>query len=154
MSTLRITTSLGTINMRLLPSSAPITSSHISNLVTSGLFNNNGITFYRSDFVIQTGLYGTRVNNPHPDLPVNETSLHSLESNTRGTVAVAHHDVPDNGNSEFFINLSSNTHLDEAYGGYCVFARVEDGDSFDVVDSIAEAVKSEGSVDVEKMEIV
>ena len=67
-------------------------------------------------------------------------------SNTRGTAAIAHWDVPDCGNSEFFINLGTNAHLDEAYGGYCVFAQVEDDASFQVVDSIAAEIKSKGKV--------
>ena len=71
-------------------------------------------------------------------------------SNVRGTAAIAHWDVPDNGNSEFFINLQANTHLDEAYGGYCVFAQVEDtdADSYKTVDAIAAAIKSKGSVPI------
>ena len=58
-------------------------------------------------------------------------------------------DVPDNGNSEVFINLDDNTHLDEAYGGYAVFAQIEagDADSFATVDAIAMAIaENEGSV--------
>ena len=73
-------------------------------------------------------------------------------SNTRGTAAIAHWDVPDCGNSEFFINLGTNAHLDEAYGGYCVFAQVEDDASFAIVDAIAAAVKSKGGkVAIEKI---
>jgi cyclophilin family peptidyl-prolyl cis-trans isomerase len=37
-------------------------------------------------------------------------------SNTRGTCSIAHWDVPDCGNTEFFVNLQPNAHLDEAYG--------------------------------------
>ena len=43
-------------------------------------------------------------------------------------MSVAHWDVPDNGNSEIFINLKANPHLDDAYGGYCVFAQIAAGD--------------------------
>jgi len=77
-------------------------------------------------------------------------------SNTRGTVAVAHHDVPDNGNSEFFVNLGVNTHLDEAYGGYCVFALVEEGDeeSWGVVDAVAKSVAGGTLVDIEEVRVV
>jgi cyclophilin family peptidyl-prolyl cis-trans isomerase len=57
---------------------------------------------------------------------VNESSL-SI-SNLPYTVSVAHHDVPDCGDSEFFVNLEKNVHLDEAYGGYAVFARAKEGD--------------------------
>ena len=46
------------------------------------------------------------------DLHVNETHKAPKVSNTRGTAAIAHWDVPDCGNSEFFINLKSNGHLD------------------------------------------
>ena len=36
--------------------------------------------------------------------------------------------------------MKHNSHLDSAYGGYCVFAQVEDDASFKVVDTIAAAV--------------
>ena len=47
--------------------------------------------------------------------------------------------MPDAGNTEFFINLQPNPHLDAAYGGFAVFAAVADGDaaSFAVMDAIA-----------------
>ena len=87
--------------------------------------------FYRSDFVIQCGLQtpdGRSVPNPYDDLSVNESQspANKAVGNKRGTAAVAHWDVPDCGNSEFFINLSDNMHLNDAYGGYCVFAEVAD----------------------------
>ena len=75
---------------------------------------------------------------------MNETSTGTVISNSRGTAAIAHWDVPDCGNSEFFINLGSNSHLDSAYGGYCVFAEVQDEASFSVVDAIAEAIAKGG----------
>ena len=80
--------------------------------------------------------------NPEGDLKVNETHQHKIVSNTRGTAAIAHWDVPDCGNSEFFINLSANAHLDSAYGGYCVFAEV-DAVSFKIVDAIADAIANQ-----------
>ena len=52
--------------------------------------------------------------------------------------------MPDNGNSEFFINLQTNAHLDNVYGGYCVFAEVADDASFATVDKIAAAIKGGG----------
>lgn len=98
--------------------------------------------------MIQCGTHGLNRANPLGDLPVNETSSHVRVSNTRGTAAIAHFDVPDNGNSEFFINLQTNAHLDEVYGGYCVFAQVDANDaaSFAVVDKVAAAVKAQGKV--------
>ena len=113
----------------------------------------NGTSFYRSDFVIQFGLHGSNNVNTHGDLSVNETNQHTIVSNTRGTAAIAHFDVPDCGGSEVFINLNDNPHLDDAYGGFCVFARVEHDDdtSFNTVDAIAAAVKQRGKVGIQQV---
>ena len=147
MSTLAIATRCGNIKLTLRPDAAPKTVENITRLVsTHKLYDNS--TFYRSDFVIQMGTHGLNRANPEGDLKVNETALHKPLSNTRGTAAIAHWDVPDCGNSEFFINLGTNAHLDAAYGGYCVFANVEEGDadSWATVDRIAEEVKANGKV--------
>lgn len=94
------------------------------------------------------GTHGTSKTNPHGSLTVNETHQSVKVSNTRGTMAVAHFDVPDCGGSEVFINLNDNPHLDDAYGGFCVFAQVQDAASFQVVDAIAAAVKQKGKVGI------
>lgn len=101
MSTLLITTSLGAIRLVLRPEAAPQTVAHVVKLVRDRVFD--GTSFYRSDFVIQGGLHGSKKTNPHPALSVNESKLPSRLSNTRGAAAIAHWDVPDCGNSEFFI---------------------------------------------------
>ena len=152
--TIAISTSLGTIRLQLLPDCAPVTCAHVEQLVEAGILS--GCNFYRSDFVIQCGLHGSSVKNPFSDLAVNETHEHERRSNCRGTAAVAHWDVPDCGNSEFFINLKENAHLDSAYGGYCVFAQVDpaDKDSFAAVDAIATAIAQGGQGAVVKMESV
>ena len=146
-----IITNIGSIRLKFLHNAAPQTITHVAKLISTGLFSTGQSTFYRSDFVIQTGLYGTNVQNPVPDLPVNETALHDRVTNDRGAMAIAHFDVPDNGNSEMFISLQHNEHLDSAYGGYCVFARVEDDESFAVVDEIAKVVKGKGKVTVSEV---
>lgn len=61
---------------------------------------------------------------------------------------------PDCGNSEFFINLQANTHLDKAYGGYCVFAVAEGAESEATMDRIAAAVKAKGSVRIDTIKLV
>lgn len=91
--------------------------------------------------MIQCGLHGSSVSHSFGNISCNETRTGKFVSNQRGTAAVAHWDVPDCGNTEFFINLQNNSHLDEAYGGYCVFAQVGDEASFATVDRIAAAVK-------------
>ena len=139
----------GLTNVRTLR--GRVTADYIAKLANGGLYDN--ATFYRSDFVIQCGTHGLGRPNPLGDLPVNETFQHARVSNTRGTAAIAHFDVPDNGNSEFFINLQTNAHLDEVYGGYCVFASIAEGDaaSFATVDKIAAAVKTAGKVMITSM---
>jgi cyclophilin family peptidyl-prolyl cis-trans isomerase len=135
-----IDTELGAIALAFEAAAAPVTAAHFKTLVGDGLYD--GCCFYRSDFVIQMGNtdHATGGVNPNPraDLPVNETKL----SNLRGTMSVAHWDVPDNGNCQVFINLQDNAHLDEAYGGYAVFARVapDDADSFATVGEIARVI--------------
>jgi len=135
---------------------APETVKYITKCVQSKIYNDT--SFYRSDFVIQFGLHGTGKQNPHGNLMVNETNLGrcGVVSNTRGTAACAHFDVPDCGGSEIFINLNENRHLDQAYGGFCVFARVETNDttSFQTIDAIAAAVKQDGKVIIRQASIV
>ena len=147
-SLLTIRTELGDIRLATRPDAAPKTLAHVVALAAAGLYD--GCCFYRSDFVIQMGLTrhvdGAKVSNSVcSDLDENETGSHAFVSNTRGTMAVAHWDVPDCGNSEVFINLGANTHLDSAYGGYCVFAQIaaEDRASFETVDKIAAAIAAQ-----------
>mmetsp|Transcript_3655 Transcript_3655/g.4580 ORF Transcript_3655/g.4580 Transcript_3655/m.4580 type:complete len:157 (+) Transcript_3655:109-579(+) len=141
----KIETPRGSIVLQLREDAAPETCKYIRSLIDKHKLYD-GSNFYRSDFVLQCGTHGLGRNNPEGDLKVNETHLHTKISNTRGTASIAHWDVPDCGNSEFFINLKANTHLDEAYGGYCVFAQVDpsDKDSYKTMDSIAEAIKQGG----------
>lgn len=135
-----LSTALGRIVLSLCADVAPQTVAHFVRLAQSKTLD--GCTFYRSDFVIQFGMHGMSRKSPFPPLAVNESAARGHLSNTRGALAVAHWDVPDCGDSEFFISLKENTHLDTAYGGYCVFAVVAQGDvaSWAVVDKIAVAV--------------
>jgi cyclophilin family peptidyl-prolyl cis-trans isomerase len=151
MSSLVLTTALGKIRLQLLPEVAPLTVAHITELARRGIYD--GASFYRSDFVIQCGLHVTSIRNPLPALSVNESGP---VSNERGTAAVAHWDVPDCGNSEWFINLQDSPHLDKAYGGYCVFARVaaDDAASWATVSAIAKAVPGGSKPAITKCEVV
>lgn len=113
MSKLAVQTELGDIALRLRPDAAPITVDYIVKAAKSGIYD--GTSFYRSDFVIQCGLHGTG-RSPPGNIPINETKTGTFVSNTRGTVSIAHWDVPDCGNTEFFVNLKANQHLGVAYG--------------------------------------
>ena len=141
-----VETDIGDIVLRLRRDAAPETAKHIASLCSKGLYDST--SFYRADFVVQMGLHGT--GKESPSLAVNETNTGVRVSNTRGTAAVAHWDIPDCGKAEFFINLRNNAHLDEAYGGYCVFAQVEDDASFEAVDKLAQEIKAAGKVRVNR----
>jgi cyclophilin family peptidyl-prolyl cis-trans isomerase len=62
--------------------------------------------------------------------------------------------VPDCGNTEFFINLQTNAHLDEAYGGYCVFAEAEGDESDCVINAVAAAVKAQGKIAINSVTLI
>lgn len=153
MTSLLLTTPRGIITLALRADAAPRTVAHVVALVNSRALD--GTTFYRSDFVIQCGLHGTGRKSPLPDLAVNESTRAGALPNARGAMAVAHWDVPDCGNSEFFISLQDNAHLNQAYGGYCVFAQVAAGDaaSWATVDAIAKAVKAGEKTPLTKAEV-
>lgn len=89
------------------------------------------------------------MRHPDGDLQVNETRWKQMILNDAGTAPVAHWDVPDCGNTEFSINLGSNAHLDDAYGGYCVggycvFAHIaqEDSASWLTVEKIRDHIQA------------
>ena len=134
-------TPLGALRLRLHTDAAPATVAHMVALARSGSLAAGG-SFYRSDFVIQCGLHGSGVAAPGAPLSVNESGRPGARSNSRGAAAVAHWDVPDCGNTEFFVSLKDNPHLDRAYGGYCVFGSIaaEDAESWATADAIAAAV--------------
>mmetsp|Transcript_12770 Transcript_12770/g.34562 ORF Transcript_12770/g.34562 Transcript_12770/m.34562 type:complete len:180 (-) Transcript_12770:36-575(-) len=131
--------------MLLRPEASPQTVAHVCRLVEGGLYD--GCYFYRSDFVLQWGLWlpgpeegqEKEVPNPQPDLPENETRVGTFLSNSRGTAAVAHQ-LGLNGNAELFINLQDNEHLDTMSFGFCVWAQLADGRSLQVVRDLAAAV--------------
>ena len=141
MSSLVLRVPQGSIVLRLHADVAPATCAHMIALARSGALSSGG-TFYRSDFVIQCGLHGSGVAAPTPPLAVNESTRAGAKSNLRGAAAVAHWDVPDCGNTEFFISLKDSPHLDRAYGGYCVFASIaaNDAASWATAEAVAAAV--------------
>jgi len=140
---LLLETDFGNIRLLLHPEAAPMTVEHVCCLVDAGLYD--GCYFYRSDFVLQWGLWlpnETEVENPYPDIAENETNVKTFISNRPGTVAIAH-GIGVNGNSDIFINLEDNDYLDTMSLGFCVFAEVADASSFTVVKEVAAAVKNE-----------
>lgn len=131
----RMTTSLGEIVVELFPNDAPRTVDNFLERVDEGFYE--GLIFHRvvAGFVIQTGGYDAGLNYREPPGNVPNESANGLR-NSRGTLAMARLNDPDSANTQFYINVKDNTHLDGAPGqpGYTVFGRVVEG--MDVVTEI------------------
>lgn len=131
----RLSTSLGDIDVELYADRAPRTVANFLERVDEGFYE--GLIFHRvvAGFVIQTGGYDAEMNYREPPGNVPNESANGLR-NTRGTLAMARLADPDSANTQFFINVQDNGHLDPAAGrpGYTVFGRVVDG--MDVVTEI------------------
>lgn len=136
----RISTSLGDIDLGLDRTHAPVTVDNFLKYVNDGFYK--GTVFHRviKDFVIQAGGY-TRTVSGLAEKPVTYPAI-QIESNNglsnlRGNVAMARTSLPNSATSQFFINTVDNKGLDypgsDGYG-YTVFGTVTAG--LDVVDKI------------------
>ena len=121
-------TEKGTITLRLYPEVAPRTVARISELADSGFFD--GIVFHRvvADFVVQAGdPTGTGEGGSGKTIPAEFSHLHYL----RGSLGMARDDDIHSNDSQFFICISEQPHLD---GKYTLFGQVSAGE--DVLDRI------------------
>lgn len=130
-----LTTSEGVIEIELLPKLAPKHVANFLSLVAEEFYV--GLVFHRviPNFVIQAGGYDAQLNYKPSERKVPNESFNGL-SNKRYTVAMARLDDPDSADTQFFINVRDNPHLDADQGepGYSVFGRVVDG--MDVIETI------------------
>lgn len=130
-----IKTDYGNIELELLEKLAPKTVANFLQLVDDGFYN--GLVFHRviANFMIQGGGYTPDLTYKPGDGNVPNESSNGLR-NTRGTVAMARLSDPDSADTQFFINVKDNTHLDAQAGkpGYAVFGRVIGG--METVDQI------------------
>ncbi len=128
-----IGTSLGQIKIELDMTHAPLTSTHMMNLVNQGALASG--SFYRAEpgFVIQGGTQ----SGSSQTVAWEDTGL----LNSKYTISMARSGDPDDqassgtGSSEFFINLAGNTNLDSYAYPYVVFGKVVSG--FSIIDQIA-----------------
>jgi cyclophilin family peptidyl-prolyl cis-trans isomerase len=130
-----IVTQFGTIEVELTPALAPQTVANFLALVDNQFYD--GLVFHRviANFMIQGGGYNTSMTyKPAPDTVPNE-SFNGVR-NRKGTIAMARLSDPDSADSQFFINVKDNTHLDGNgdQPGYTVFGQVVSG--YDVVEQI------------------
>jgi len=124
-----MTTSGGTITLKLLPEVAPKTVAQFLRLARAGVYNS--VYFYRVEkgFVAQTATVDDR---EVPLTAVQKAAIvrvpleTSKKRHTRGVLSMAHGDDPDSGETSFSILLADAPHLD---GKFTVFGEIEDSDS-------------------------
>ncbi len=130
-----LVTSEGLIEIELLPKFAP---KHVANflaLVEEDFYV--GLVFHRviPNFMVQAGGYDAELTYRPRDGQVDNESFNGLR-NKRYTVAMARLSDPNSADTQFFINVRDNPHLDAQPGepGYTVFGRVVSG--MDVIETI------------------
>jgi len=134
----RISTSLGDIDLMLYADKAPVTVKNFLGYVDQGAYN--GTIFHRviKGFMVQGGGFDTKmVQRPTRD-PIRNEADNGLK-NLVGTIAMARTNIPDSATNQFFINTADNDSLDfrdksEQGWGYAVFGKVIKG--MDVVRKI------------------
>ncbi len=133
---IRLTTSLGTIDIELDAAKAPVTSKNFERYVTEGFYD--GTIFHRviKGFMIQGGGFTAGMNQKPTHEPIVNEAKNGL-ANAKYTISMARTSDPDSATAQFFINVADNDFLNYAPGnpGYAVFGKVVNGS--DVVDQIA-----------------
>lgn len=135
----KLTTTMGVIQIELYPDKAPKTVENFLRYVDSGFYD--GTIFHRviKGFMIQGGGFTKDlVQKPTQSPIVNECG--PALRNKRGTIAMARTNAPNSATCQFFINHADNRSLDfdgPYKPGYAVFGKVIEG--MDVVDRIAAA---------------
>ncbi|MGD9690481.1 MAG: peptidylprolyl isomerase [Phycisphaerales bacterium] len=136
MTQIKLTTSLGDIVLELDEVKAPISVANFLSYVDKGHYD--GLIFHRviPGFMIQGGGFSPDMRQKSVDAPIKNEWKNGLK-NAKYTIAMARTSVADSATSQFFINVSNNTFLDEARDGaaYAVFGKVSQGS--DIVDRIA-----------------
>lgn len=132
----RLCTTRGSIDVELDDRRAPRHAANFVRYARSGFYNGTVLHRAVAGSLVQGGSYNLSLQRRPGGEPVPNESGNGL-SNTRGTIAAARSDDPDSATSQFFFNLSDNTHLDARPGvpGYTVFGRVTAG--LEVLDAIA-----------------
>ncbi len=135
---IKMTTTLGEIDIELYPDEAPETVKNFLSYVESGHFD--GLIFHRviPGFMIQGGGFTPDMNQRNTQPPVVNEADNGLK-NLVGTLSMARTPDPNSATSQFFINLVDNGFLDftaktQQGWGYAVFAKVVNG--MDVVEQI------------------
>ena len=139
----RMTTSMGVIEIELDAKLAPVTATNFLGYVNSGFYN--GTIFHRviPGFMVQGGGMTAGMKEKKTNAPIQNEADNGLK-NLAGTIAMARTSDPHSASAQFFINTVDNAalnHRDKSMQGwgYCVFGKVTKG--MDVVKKI-EAVQT------------
>jgi len=139
----RITTSMGVIEIELNAKLAPATVKNFLGYVESGFYN--GTIFHRviPGFMIQGGGMTAGMKEKPAGVKIQNEADNGLK-NLAGTLAMARTSDPHSASAQFFVNTVDNAFLDHRDKsmqgwGYCVFGKVTKG--MDVVKKI-EAVQT------------
>lgn len=135
---IRITTTLGNIDIELDYEKAPKSAANFEQYVRDGHFD--GTLFHRviNGFMIQGGGLLPDMSSKPTRAPIENEANNGLK-NVTGSIAMARTGDPHSATSQFFINVADNAFLDftapTSQGwGYAVFGKVVDG--MDVVNKI------------------
>ena len=130
-----LVTNKGAIEIELLPKFAPKHVANFLSLVKEEFYV--GLVFHRviPNFMIQAGGYDSDLNYKASERRIENESFNGLK-NKRLTLAMARLNDPDSADTQFFINVRDNPHLDAQPGqpGYTVFGKVVEG--LDVIETI------------------
>ena len=132
-----IDTTMGTIEVGLYATRAPLSTRNVMNYVRSGFYD--GTVFHRviPGFMVQGGGLDAGMNEKPVGPPVRNEARNGL-LNSRGSLSLARTSDPHSATSQFFISVKDNPVLDFGISrdgwGYAVFAQVLSG--MEVVDQI------------------
>jgi len=165
MTTVKMTTSLGVIEIEVNNAKAPISAANFIDYVKGGFYD--GLIFHRviPNFMVQGGGFEPGMKQKETKAAIENEADNGL-TNDIGTLAMARTGDPHSATAQFFINVKDNDFLNfkakNPQGwGYAVFGKVSAG--MDVVEKIV-AVKTGNSgpyqdvpvedVVIEKAEVV
>jgi peptidyl-prolyl cis-trans isomerase A (cyclophilin A) len=132
----RICTDRGAIDVDIDEQRAPLHAANFERYMESGFYAGTVIHRAVRGSMVQGGSFDRSLERRTAGVPVANESGNGL-SNVRGTIAASRATDPNSATSQFFFNLTDNSHLDGAPGtpGYTVFGRVTAG--LDVLDRIS-----------------
>ena len=123
-------TTLGEIIVELDQEKAPISTANFLAYVKSGFYKDTIFHRVINGFMVQGGGYTADLKSKQGLRPTIKSEAKNGLSNKAYTIAMARHDDPNSGQSQWFINVVDNPGLDYPLPdghGYAVFGRVIQG---------------------------